>query len=467
MGRRIPGRIGQIESQVYGSNSLLTDPQSYLSEEDRALADALGVGAGQVTEGQARDASAEVEAAKARQRQVDVEAGQARQNTEKQALVENVIAGLGKALAGVLGEQQGFSSEGVNIKTSDFGQLLAGRMQEIAEKRKTAQSEMESAERRKADLFGAGRRQLELKQMSAKDRNEMVFRAMLQEHFMNREAAERKDREADKDKEATLGSISALTQSIGKQSTELSASQKALRERIGDLRNKDSAKVLEAKREIASMTGNDPTAFEDLDNEAVEARAMEFAQKSQARGQALQKFSEKLALKTASKKPFTDDERKAISLLSSGLQPTEEGTRAGEVLARSPESLSFTEAMGAVSANPKLEQAFGAYINKISNTPLFSADPEAIDIIQKKVQSGRISELSAAEMKELNKYKDDKGRSLIQGFFSQKVPVGKDKVQTIGEVYKNLVKTSADSEDYDTLQKLAPGSKVSVKGFGQ
>jgi hypothetical protein len=251
---------------------------------------------------------------------------------------------------------------------------------------------------------------------------------------------------------------------MNKQVSDVQGNRKSLRENLGDLANADATKVTAAKRQLASIMNEDPTTFESLDNDAIEARATEYAAQLNAREQALGKFSEKLAVKTASKKPFTSDEKEALALINSGLTPSESAP-VGKVIAAPIEKLKFTDAMKAVSADPKLGEAFKAYIDKISNTPFFSRDPEEIDIIQKKVASGRVNELTTPELKLINEYKDDKGNSLLNSFFQQKVKVD-GKPTTLKSYYEGLVKASVEKKDYDTLSKLAPKSVIGVANFG-
>jgi hypothetical protein len=310
--------------------------------------------------------------------------------------------------------------------------------------------------------------------MSREERAQFMLRAMLEKDMMDQKMSFEREQLAAKDKEKKdtekAGSLAIIKQTYSNKLQEVKDVPKQIDSLLGDLSNKDEAKVIASKRQLASMLGEDPTAFESLDNQAIEARALERRQEVQAEAQGINNALLKLGQRQESKKGLTDEESKAATtVISGGLLPdVNSKLPLGSIDVRKPETLKTRELVMTAGADPSLGKAMAAYIEKVSGTPWYKADAPAIDIVQEKIRDGRLAELTKEDLATLDSYKDpNTGKGLTQSFLDTTFTTPKGEKRSVKELYAALINKAKQDGDYEKLKKLAPGSKISLKGFGE
>jgi hypothetical protein len=299
----------------------------------------------------------------------------------------------------------------------------------------------------------------------AQERAQAALRLYMEDLQNKQRDKELADRKTDDEKAATLGSVTALTQGISREAGDIEALQKSIRNDIGALGSEKEEEKTQAIGRLASALGEDPTALRAADPAVIEAKAAEFVAKKNERMQALSTLSDKIALKTASKKAFSDEEKQTLTAVREQLQPNS-SLKVGEL--KAVPATGIMDISSVVKTDPALSAVFSAYLKKKSDTGFFSADPEAIDILQEKVMNPDkgIQSLTLEEMKKLSEYKDEKsGKTLVQEFMA--IPVKQFGGKTVGAQYKSLLDTAVKAKDIKTLKRLAPKSEIGVAGFGE
>jgi hypothetical protein len=187
------------------------------------------------------------------------------------------------------------------------------------------------------------------------------------------------DKKTDDEKTATLGSVTALTQGISREAGDIEALQKSIRNDIGALSSEKEEEKLQAIGRIASAIGEDPTTLRKADPAVIEARAAEFMAERSARMKALSTLSDKIALKTASKKVFSDAEKATLTAVRDNLIPSD-NLPVGEIKAVPVNRL--TDFAQAIKGNQVLEPKLAEFLKTKSESDFFSIDDPAIDVIQ-------------------------------------------------------------------------------------
>lgn len=492
-GKKLSGYQTQA-SKLAEDYSPLSIPVTERTAIDKKIAEYLGTDPEEAVAG-IEEAQARSTKAKEDMASLAGETESATQRSERQVMVENIVAGLGKVVAGVLGQQGDYAAAPMDIKTSNLSELLAGRLKGIEEKRRTASAELESSDRQLENRLSRAARSEEIKKLSRAERDQFFLRAMLEKDMLDQRQSFEREQIAAKDKEKTdqekAGSPAIIKQSFANKLQEIKDTPKQIDALIGDLANTDNAKVIAAKRQIASLIGEDPTTFEGYENQAIEARALEKRKEVTGEIQGINNALLKLGQRIESKKGLSDEENKAITkVIAGGLVPDVNSELSlGKVDVRKPETLKTRELVLAAGADPRLRDQMSAYIEKLSNTDVIGWDDPAIDIIQKKIRTGRTSELTKEDMAVLDAYKDPKTKKgLTESFLAEPFqddaaeakakailadpkasPEAKAKAMkplTNQDLYNHLNNKAREAGDYDRLKLLAPGSKMSLKGFG-
>lgn len=461
-------------------SSFFTDTYSNLSDEERQMVESLpGLQSDEELAAEKTAAEGKVAESRGKLAQADVAGTETVARTERQQMVEQIVQGLGKVLGGVLGEKEGFTAD-IKTSPSDFGAILAGRMKDIENKRRTAEGELQTAEQGLRERLQRAERVKDMRNMSAVELAQAKAQAGLRlymEDLQNKQRdKERAEKLAAEEKEAALGSVTALTQGISREAGDIEDIKKSIRNDIGSLASDKETERKQAAARLASTLGEDPSAFQTADPATIQARAADFVAKKEERMKALSTLADKVALKTASKKKFSNEEERTITAVREQLQPSND-LEVGQI---NPVPItSFTEFAKAIKDNEVLEPKLDEFLRKKAKFSFLPDDP-AIDIIQEKILDPKkgFKSLTMQEIAELSAYKTSakevdpttgkeivKERGLLQEFFNS--PVSEGSKATMGQFYDRILKTAIEENNLSRLKLFAPNSEIGVKGFGK
>ena len=263
------------------SESLLTNAYSSLGADEQFATDALK--AFQSDEELAAEtgrAKSQVGTAREKLAEVDKAGTEEVKRTERQQLTETIIQGLGKVLGGILGEKEGFTAD-IKTQPSDFGAILAGRMKDIENKRRTAEGELGTAEQQLRDRLTRAERVKDMRGSSALElaqaKAQAALRLYLEEQQNRIRAGERAADEKSRKEQMGQINIAAATQQFAEQSKQLKADSEKLSELLGQ--SKDPKKGDVAATQLANKLGMLTSEFNNLSDDDKELKVQEIKAK--------------------------------------------------------------------------------------------------------------------------------------------------------------------------------------------